>query len=405
MKIFYRCSLVLITFLLSACNAVSLPASAPTPLSAPLAAEATAQFADAGANVARAKSAEATREAEYRATAQAANVASATMTSADATRTAIELQSAQANLDEARLNVTLAALSVISTSHAITVSAQAQEVSTQATATAVAKQTANGVTSNDADTLINIISGVVVKIGIPILLIIAAIIALRKWQQHDLIQQPHKDGPAFEIRHKLLCAPEAFVIWNPHDDPRYQIAAPMIQAEPEETAPASPPIADDEVKIMFMAQKYLDASINYERYLSALNKLHNEKHHHGWNGRQLLTARECYQIKLFSRNDDWQAVVNWLVGKHICYSREGNTGIYSWDTLGAAALALAQIVSPYSAGGQIIDQNEAGTPGEQGIAGTGGNTREHAGTGQDSVPKPDFSGIIKPLPMRNRSAD
>lgn len=254
--------IILVAFLVgcSTDNRYTTTRPTATPLSDVISAQATQIYSGAASQVAIAQATYVAEQSAIRATAewQATDVAvNATISAHDIgylpTRAAIQATidaaragEAQARRDAALLNVALAvtqqadtvklaSLDIVSKTAMVT--AQAQFA--QATATAVAKQLANSQTVSDADTLTNIVFAALVKIGGAVIVFIAVLTGIRKWQQKDSIQQPHPDGPAFEIQHSLLKAPEAFVIWNPYEErAKLSLPAPrQTQDVPLDAAP------------------------------------------------------------------------------------------------------------------------------------------------------------------------
>lgn len=346
--------------------------------------------------------------------AAAANLASAqaqaTITSQDATQVAAEAnarlqqqyqqatQQAQAQqsaqqaaidnlmIERARTDATASAQKsqAAVASSFLQVTAQAQQVAAtqiviNATATAVKKAIDNSQSTADIYAAISLIATALVLIGGPLLIIGGVIVALHKWLARDGLRQPHPEGPAFAVHHGLLSSP----YWDIIYDPRQPLLLESGDDDEEELPPA-PPIRDSEIATMYDVQKWISASVNYKRYLARMGDFHNDKHNHGWDGHQLLTARECIAAGVFKRNGGKgesggrDAAIKWLQEKHLARTENGNESCKTWDTLGSVQLAIAQALAPYSPASAIIDQkNDAGTLGEQG---TPGNTREQPGT-------------------------
>lgn len=161
----------------------------------------------------------------------------------------------------------------------------------------------------------------IVLLAVAVLLIAAAIVWLVffKYPEHSTSLYERRTKVDGDYRSKIAAsakpiytAQATYIVKAIHANGRieYETLPPVANAiapiGSEAVTPGDPAAAG--------AARLIEASVEWVHY--PLGDNHKDWHEHGAEGHQLLTAEESIAAGIFTRNDDWQAAVNYLVERH-----------------------------------------------------------------------------------------
>jgi len=163
---------------------------------------------------------------------------------------------------------------------------------------------------------------------LPIVLLLAAValivvavvwLVFFKYPEHSTGLYERRTKANADYRSKIAAsakpiytAQATYIVKAIHADGRieYDTLPPVANA-------ATPSVADAAATadpVAAGAARLIEASVEWIHY--PLGDNHKDWHEHGAEGHQLLTAEESIAAGIFTRNDDWQAAVNYLVERH-----------------------------------------------------------------------------------------